>query len=241
MQVIIEANYAMLSRRVAEDVIRLMGARKQPLLCTASGDTPTGLYRELVERRAGSDWRFIGLDEWVGMNGADEGSCRQYTDLHLFHPLSVDAGRIFFFDGRGTDLQHQCSDAIAWIAANGGIDVAILGVGMNGHIGLNEPGVSPALEAHVMNIDSVTQRTGQKYFAKETSLKQGITLGVAALLKVKHPVVILSGKHKASIAAQVIEGEISDRYPASLLRQHPQTRFYLDADAASQLTTQHGQ
>src|SRR5690349_3149133 len=112
MQVIVCNSYEDLSLRVAADLIECMASRKHPLLCAASGDSPSGLYRHLVARVAQKDldisgWAFLGLDEWVGLNGSDEGSCRYHLDRELFSPLHIPPEKLFFFDGRKADLASE--------------------------------------------------------------------------------------------------------------------------------------
>src|SRR4051812_49279735 len=112
MKIFVADTYEGMSKKAADDIILLMQQLRQPLICTASGDSPAGLYRELVQRVNAkesniADWYFISLDEWGGMNGSDEGSCRFHLNNQLFDPLDVADERIIFFDGRG-DLQGEC-------------------------------------------------------------------------------------------------------------------------------------
>ncbi len=240
MEIIIADTYEEMSKQAAEDVTQLMGLRSHPLLCAASGDTPAGLYREVVEKVNQqklniSDWSFVGLDEWVGMNETDEGSCRYNLDEQLFHPLKIEDTKISFFDGRSNDLDKECEEVEEFIRKQGGIDIAILGLGMNGHIGMNEPGTSASLRSHLTALDPVTQKVGQKYFKQEQQLKEGITLGIATLLEAKQIILLVSGAHKAEIVKQLLEGDISEKLPGSLLRNHPGLKVYLDAAAAKLL------
>lgn len=240
MKIIVADTYEAMSRTVADDIIQLMQPVKQPLICTASGDSPAGLYKELVQKASTkqldvSDWYFVSLDEWAGMNGDDEGSCRYHLNNQLFNPLQVPAERICFFDGRANDLQVQCDEVENFIKRHGGIDVAIVGLGMNGHVGMNEPGTSPELYSHVAEIDPQTQKVGQKYFKEQRQLSQGLTLGLASLKEAKHVILIVSGRNKAGIVQQVLEGEISEALPASLLRNHPGLKVYLDKEAAAMI------
>jgi galactosamine-6-phosphate isomerase len=240
MEVIVSNSYAELSLRVADDLIRCMGARENPLLCAASGDSPSGLYKDLVakvERKELdiSDWAFLGLDEWVGLNGGDEGSCRYHLDRELFSPLHVPADKFFFFDGRKEDLDSECRQAEAFILRHGGLDATILGLGLNGHVGMNEPGTPVLSRTHVTVLDPITAQTGQKYFKKATALSKGITLGLGTILDSRNIFLLVSGAKKASIVKTVLAGEISETVPASMLRRHPGLRIYLDKEAAGLL------
>jgi len=227
------------AKQAAEEVTGLMAAstQKNPLLCPASGDSPAGLFRELAARKEldTSHWSFVGLDEWVGMNGGDEGSCRYYLNIQLFEPLGVKDDRICFFDGKANDLQAECGRTEDFIQQHGGIEVAILGLGLNGHAGMNEPGTSRDQRSHVSKLDPITAKTGQKYFKGKRELTEGITLGLATILEARNIILIVTGKHKAAIVKRIVESDISEALPASLLRAHENFKIYLDNDAASQL------
>jgi len=167
------------------------------------------------------------------LNGDDEGSCRFHLDNQLFNPLGVAKDKIGFFDGKEKDLTNECENVENFIAQHGGIDIAILGLGMNGHIGMNEPGTPAALRSHVIELHNQTKEVGQKYFEKEQQLSKGITLGLATLMEARTIILLVSGGHKAKIVQQVLEGEISEQLPASLLRRHPGLQIYLDKSAAA--------
>jgi galactosamine-6-phosphate isomerase len=240
MQVIVCSSYADLSLRVTEDLLACMGSRKNPLVCAASGDSPSGLYENLVAKVRQkeldiSGWAFLGLDEWVGLNGSDEGSCRYHLNRELFGPLHVPENKLFFFDGRAAELGSECRRAESFIVHHGGIDATILGLGLNGHVGMNEPGTSVSSRAHVTALDPVTAQTGQKYFKEARSLSEGITLGLGTILDSSNIFLLVSGAKKASIVMTVLEGEISENVPASMLRRHPGLRIYLDREAAGLL------
>lgn len=241
METIFCDSYDALSEMVAAEVARLASASPKPLICPASGDTPAGLYRELVkqsgERRVDiSEWRFVGLDEWVGLNGEDEGSCRYSINAELFRPLDVQPSRIFFFDGKAQNLENECRMAEAFIKTHNGIDVAILGLGMNGHIAMNEPGCEPHGRAMVVPLHPVTKEVGQKYFSRPRELNEGITLGMGTLMESKHIILMVSGEHKAPIVKRLLEGPVTNELPGSLLLGHPTVKIFLDAGAASQLS-----
>lgn len=240
MEIFVSDSYESLSKKAAADISKLVQPLTNPLVCTASGDTPAGLYKELVSMIHKnelniSSWRFVGLDEWVGMNGSDEGSCRYFLDKQLFSHLQVTEDRIGFFDGRAKDVQAECDRTENFINANGGIDVAIVGLGMNGHVGMNEPGTPASLHSHIADIDPITQQVGQKYFKQSQQLTKGITLGIANLMEARHVILLVSGSKKAEIVKQVLEEEISEHLPASSLRRHKNLSVYLDAEAASLL------
>lgn len=240
MKIFTGDTYEAMSWQAASDIISLTQTLKKPVLCTASGDTPAGLYKELVnevhqKKIDVSGWYFVSLDEWVGLNGDDEGSCRFHLNNQLFNPLQVAKDNIGFFDGKEKDLNNECQNVENFITEHGGIDIAILGLGMNGHVGMNEPGTSSTLRSHITELDNQTKKIGQKYFMKEQQLSKGITLGLATFMEAGTVILLVSSLHKAEIVQKVLEGEISEQIPASLLRRHPGLRVYLDKEAASLL------
>jgi glucosamine-6-phosphate isomerase len=240
MQIFIEDSYDLMSARVANDIADIVNEKQQPLVCVASGDSPKGLYKEWKlqqEKRMIDvhDWNFIALDEWIGLGENDEGSCRYMLNKDLFVPLKIGGEKICAFNGKTTNTNEECERVENYIIEHAGIDVAILGLGMNGHIGLNEPGTSPVLYSHVSAIHPVTNAVGQKYFSKPQSLTQGIKLGIATLLKAKHLLLIVSGQKKAGILQKALEEEVTEEVPASLFRDHPGFKVYADKEAASLL------
>jgi glucosamine-6-phosphate isomerase len=241
MEIFIEKDYELMSAKAAGEVMKILIPLKNPVLCPATGDSPKGLYKEMIGRISRkkidiSDWCFVGLDEWLGMNGDDEGSCRYHLNKDLLEPLCIDEKNISFFSGRAKDIQNETRKTDNFIKTHGGIDIAIVGLGMNGHIGMNEPGTDPDLHSHISDIDPITQKVGQKYFKKSREISQGITLGIADIMKARHVILLVSGTKKAAIVQQVLEGEISENFPASLLRKHKNFSVYLDREGASQLS-----
>ena len=237
MQIFVSETYEALSRRAVIHLVEYVKDIDHPLICMASGDSPAGLYKVIVEMVQQnlldiSGWYFVGLDEWAGMNGDDEGSCRFHLNNQFFHPLHIAEDRICFFDGKEKDMQQECNRIEDFIRQHGGIDVAIVGLGMNGHIGMNEPGVPMSLRSHIAEIDPLTQQVGQKYFKKEQKLSHGLTLGMATIMEAKEIMLVVNGAHKAEIVKQAVEGEISEQLPASYLRNHIGLSVYLDKNAA---------
>ncbi|MEI6088259.1 MAG: glucosamine-6-phosphate deaminase [Bacteroidota bacterium] len=241
MQIIISKDFESLSVNAALAITEIMTNKSNPLICVASGDSPSGIYKNIVASVKQKEldinqWHFLGLDEWVGLNGADEGSCRWHLNREIFNPLNIQEESICFFDGASNNLEQECAITESYIQNNGGIEIAILGLGMNGHIGMNEPQTPISSRSHVIELDAITIEVGQKYFNKPQPLTKGITLGIATLLEAKHILLIVTGIKKAGIVKQVIEDPISELIPASLLRNHPNCSIYLDEAAASNLS-----
>lgn len=241
MQIFVSEAYEALSKRAVTHLVEYLKDMDHPLICMASGDSPAGLYKVIVElvqqnQLDISKWYFVGLDEWAGMNGDDEGSCRFHLNNQFFHPLKIVEDRICFFDGKVENMLQECERVEEFIKQRGSIDVAIVGLGMNGHIGMNEPGVPMSLRSHIAEIDPLTQQVGQKYFKKEQKLSHGLTLGMATIMEAKEIMLVVNGVHKAEIVHRVIEGEISAELPASYLRNHIGLSVYLDKNAGQLIT-----
>ena len=237
MELFVYDTYEIMSLEAAKKVMQFINSKNKTVLCTASGDSPKGLYKELIEQIQKyktdiSNLNFIGLDEWLGMNGDDEGSCRFHLDNQLFRPLKIDKNKISFFDGRSHFPEQECERVDNTILALNGIDLAIVGLGMNGHVGMNEPGTSPSLHSHVAKIDPITQQVGQKYFKERKEIPGGITLGIANLMEARNVMLVVNDSRKAGILKHVLEENISEKYPASFLRHHPNFSVYADSDAA---------
>ena len=237
MKVKIKDTYDAMSKQAAEDLLLMLQLLDKPLVCVASGASPAGLYKELVRlvKAAGTDtstWHFVGLDEWKGMDGSDEGSCRDHLNHQLFNPLSVAEQRICFFDGRAKDIVSECQRVEDFIQQFERINVAILGIGVNGHIGMNEPGTPASLRSHVADIHPTTQQIGQKYFKEPRQLDKGLTLGIATLLEAKHLILLASGESKAKSVYEMLHAPKSEEMPATLLREHTNLLIYLEKEAA---------
>ncbi|HXB42486.1 MAG TPA: glucosamine-6-phosphate deaminase [Puia sp.] len=244
MKVLIHASYGDLSAAAAEECISCMQSPATPVCCVASGDSPIGLYKELSRRYTQqqldvSNWYFAGLDEWLGMDGTDEGSCRHMLDKFVTQPLHLSTQQTCFFNGRTKDAHAECLRVEQFIHHHGGLDMAVLGLGLNGHLGLNEPGTPFSARAHVSEISAMTQSVGQKYFSSPTRLTQGITLGLANLMEAQNVVLLVSGERKAEIVKRVIEGNVTEQVPASILQNHPSCSIYLDEAAAKMLVKRH--
>lgn len=240
MDIIVESTYEALGKRAATDLLRIVTPLKKPLICPTSGSTPAALYRALVQQIQEhkidySEWKFVGLDEWAGMNEQDTGSCRDFVNQELFQPLNIKQEQICFLDGRAADLDDECNRAEQFIQENGGITVAIVGLGLNGHVGMNEPGTPVAQRAHVAKIAAETQHVGQKYFTEPKDLSKGITLGLATLLQAQHIFLMVNGAKKAAIVKRIVEEAEGEALPATFLKRHARFNIYLDAEAAQLL------
>jgi len=240
MKIEIYKDYGQLSEQVADKVAETVRAKPDAVLCLASGHTPVGVFENLVSlARTGSvDFgrcTFIGLDEWVGIPPQNEGSCYHLLGAKLFNPLNISKTQVLFFDGMAASPQDECRRMDGTIARLGGLDLMLTGIGMNGHIALNEPGTPWHLRSHVVDLDETTQTVGQKYFTKKTALRQGITLGLQYLRESRLTMLMASGEAKAPVVRQALEGEVTERLPASIFQTLENGLVFLDREAAFEL------
>jgi glucosamine-6-phosphate isomerase len=233
-------DYEELSQAAADQVIDLLMQKPTAVICMASGNTPLGTCQQIVRKAIAekidfSVCSFIGLDEWVGVPKENTGSCSFFFNNNLFTPLHISAAQIFLFDAMATDLDRQCKKMDDAIESRGGIDLMVVGIGMNGHIGFNEPGVSFDLFSHVINLQETTKTVGQKYFSSAANLSQGITLGLGHLMNSKKVILLANGNSKSGVIQQTIKGIITEALPASILQKHKNSFIFLDKEAASLL------
>ena len=241
MKITIEKDYDGMSLHAARHVTELVKAKPDAVICIAAGDTPK-LTCDLIAQIAKKEnidfsrCYFVSLDEWVGIPPENEGSCQYFLRNYLFDPLNISEKNIHVFNALAKDMQKECTDMDEFIKRHGGIDVMIVGVGRNGHIGFNEPGVNFQEYSHVVDLDETTQTVGQKYFREETKLTQGITLGLQHLMEARKAVLIANGNKKADVMKKAIEEEITNSMPASIMRKHPNGEIILDKEASSLLS-----
>lgn len=228
-----------LNKFVADKIKTLIQQKPDSLLCLPSGSSPMGVFKELIRMNKsgeidfGSTY-FVGLDEWVAIGRNHPGSCVKFMHREFFDHINASPSRICFFDGEASDLIRECKRIDEFIFNHETIDLILLGVGMNGHLGLNEPGVNPGLLSHVMDVDETTQRVArEKYFDQPVTLKRGVTLGLVHITRAKNIIAILVGKHKAQIAKTILECNIGPEVPASMLRTLEHATFCFDQEAAS--------
>jgi glucosamine-6-phosphate isomerase len=240
MKISIYNTYDEMSKAAAELVAQQLTEKPDSVLCFPSGDSPTGTLKYVTEwANEGkidlSQCFFVGLDEWVGMDENDVGSCKHYLKTNFFSKLSINPDKIVLFDAKAEDLDAECEKMNLFISNKGGLDIMMVGIGMNGHLGLNEPGTAFNLYAHRSALDPVTVQVGQKYFNHATELTEGITLGLKHLAEAKKAVLIASGAKKAGIIAESLQGSVTTDVPASILQTLSNAIVLLDKDGASQL------
>ena len=233
-------NYDKMSYEIAELITAQINRKKDSLICIAGGDTPKKVCEYLIQFHQQnkvdfSQCFFISLDEWVGLDHNIKGSCFETLLTNLFTPLNFSKEQIVFFNGKSSDLNMECQEMESFIGNHGGIDFILLGIGMNGHLGFNEPGCDITKKVMITDLAEKTKEVGKKYFTEQLELTQGISLGMQVISESHTIVLMASGAHKADIIEQTMYSSISNDIPSTLLRENSKTVLYLDKDAASKL------
>jgi glucosamine-6-phosphate deaminase len=230
------------ARSIAERLIGAIEDRPTLVLGLATGRTPVALYDELVKQSAarGTDWSSIttfNLDEFVGVPSHAPGSYRQFMQHHLFGRVNLRPERINFLDGMA-DAKHECRRYEDAIAAADGIDVQILGIGTNGHIGFNEPGSELQSRTHKVALRPETRRSNASLFGGDPGQvpAEALSMGMATILQARSVILLAHGANKAKCIARVVHGPLTTELPASFLQLHHDVHIVLDTAAARELS-----
>jgi glucosamine-6-phosphate deaminase len=224
-----------LALRIADEI----GANPVLVLGLPTGRTPVRLYHELAAlgRQGRADFsrvRTFNLDEFLGIEPSHPGSYRRFMEEHLFSRVNMPPEHIHVLNGAAPDPAAECVRYEAAIAAAGGIDVQILGIGTNGHIGFNEPGRELAARTHRVRLRPETRRSNAALFGGNVDAvpAEALSMGMATILQARAIVLLATGRSKASCVERVIHGAITTELPASFLQLHPRVEIMLDEAAA---------
>jgi glucosamine-6-phosphate deaminase len=230
-----------LSAALATHVLETMVKRPSLVVGLPTGRTPLGLYRELRERGGRIDWsrvRTFNLDEFAGLDPLHPNSYRSYMQAELFDHVSIDAANIGFLNGTAPDLKAECRRYEDAIERAGGIDVQILGIGANGHIGFNEPADGLCADTHIAELERESREANAERFGGDWTKvpERALSMGMATILNAREIVLIATGVEKADAVHGMIEGLISTRLPASMLQVHPRATVMVDWAAGRRLS-----
>ena len=201
----------------------------------ATGSTPVEFYNQIVKSNLDfSDMTSVNLDEYVGLDGSDEQSYRYFMSKHLFNEKPFKEN--FLPNGKAADLEAE-TNAYDQIIAEHPIDFQILGIGQNGHIGFNEPGTSFEETTHVVDLQESTIKANARFFENEEDVpRQAISMGIASIMAAKSIVLMAYGESKAEAIKGMVEGEITEDMPASILQKHTDVVVIADEAAAALLS-----
>ena len=237
--VYLEDDFEAMSQRSAQLLIDAVREKPDALICLPAGSTAKRTYEILAERSARGEadfsraW-FVALDEWLDLEDESE-NCDAFMRRNFYGPMGIEDARVRRFDIHAADLQQACRDVDQFVFDRGGIDVMLLGMGMNGHLGLNEPGGDFSDYAKVVDLDPVTMSVGQKYFSSATRLTRGITLGVHHMFETKRVILQVGGAHKAEIVERLVNTPPTEALPATVLKLLPHGTLVVDRDAAARV------
>ena len=232
-------DYKELSRKAANLIRAQVVMKPDCILGLATGSSPVGTYEKLVEWYKKGDIDFsrvstINLDEYRGLTPDNDQSYRYFMNIHLFYHVNIDKSRTSVPDGLEPDAEKACRDYDAIIEKSGGVDLQLLGLGHNGHIGFNEPSDEFPCGTHCVDLTPSTINANKRFFASEADVpRQAYTMGIRSIMLAKKIVVVVSGKDKAEILQKVVCGPITPQVPASVLQLHPDVTIVADEEALS--------
>lgn len=240
IQLIHAKDYKELSRLAAELFYEAIQENRAIHLGMATGGTPSGMYDELISQLQNNPLplgsiKTFNLDEYVGLTQDDPNSYYTFMRETLYAPLKLSRNQTYVPDGRTTDNEAECQRYESLLDTHG-IDLQLLGVGANGHIGFNEPGTSFDTLTHVVALNASTREANARFFEKPEDVPtHAITMGIASILKAKRIVLLASGEAKAEAIFHLMNGTISEEWPITALQNHPDVTVIVDQEAARQI------
>ena len=239
MKIIRAKDYNDMSRKAANIISAQIIMKPHCVLGLATGSTPIGIYEQLVEWYKKGDLDFsevttLNLDEYKGIARENEQSYYFFMNEKLFSKVNINPERTFLPDGMEPDSGKACADYNRIIEAAGGVDLQLLGLGHNGHIGFNEPGMAFEAQTHCVNLTESTMKANQRFFASADEVpRQAYTMGIKTIMQAKKILVVVSGEDKASIVKEAFLGTITPKIQASVLQLHNDVTLVADEAALS--------
>jgi glucosamine-6-phosphate deaminase len=245
VRIVEAADYNNMSQIAADYIIQQVTMSPNIKLGLATGGTPLGIYDNLIadHQKNGTSYQGIttfNLDEYIGLSGDNPNSYRFYMNHHLFNHIDIDKNKTFVPRGNMGDIQKECMEYENLIAKHGGIDLQILGIGNNGHIGFNEPGTPFDSETHVVELTPLTRQANARFFGSMNEVPvKAITMGIATIMKSREILLVVSGESKRDALKRLVTGESNNiNFPASVLKSHPRVTIVADEAAIADLKVQ---
>lgn len=241
IQVIKTRDYKEMSRKAANVIAAQITLKPDSVLGLATGSSPIGTYEELVERCKNGDVDFdrvrsVNLDEYVGLPATNDQSYAYFMHQHLFDLVNIHPENTNLPDGTQLDAEKECARYNAVIRSMGGVDLQLLGLGRNGHIGFNEPGDAFEKETHCVDLTQSTIDANKRFFAREEDVpRQAYTMGIQTIMNAKCILMVVSGEDKADAVKAMLSGPITPQVPASILQLHANVILVADEAALSKL------
>ena len=239
MRICRATDYNDMSRKAAQIILAQIIMKPNCVLGLATGSSPIGTYKQLIEWYNKDELDFsevtsINLDEYKGLSPEDPQSYRYFMNTYLFDHVNIDKNRTFVPDGLATDSEKSCAEYNANILKQGGIDLQLLGIGRNGHIGFNEPCDSFPVTTHCVELTESTIQANSRLFDSVDEVpRQAYTMGIGTIMAAKQVLVVVSGEDKAQIVRDAFFGPVTPEVPASILQFHPNAVAIVDEAAFS--------
>ena len=232
-------DYQDMSRKAANIISAQIIMKPNCVLGLATGSSPVGTYKQLIEWYKKGDLDFskihtVNLDEYKGIDAENKQSYHYFMNQHLFSRVNIELQNTFVPDGMNENQDEECQRYEKLIAGLGGVDLQLLGLGHNGHIGFNEPAEVFVKQTHCVSLSEKTIQANQRFFeSKKQVPKQAYTMGIGTIMRCRKILVVVSGKDKAEILKQVIQGPVTPEVPGSILQFHPDCTIIADEAALS--------
>lgn len=241
MRIIKAKDYEEMSRKAASVIAAQVIAKPDSVLGLATGGTPVGTYAKLVEWYNNGDLDFsdittVNLDEYRGLPRTNEQSYWYFMHDNLFNHVNIKPERINLPNGENTDAEAACAEYNEILHSVGAIDLQLLGIGSDGHIGFNEPADHFPLETHCVDLEESTIEDNKRFFANKDEVpRQAYTMGIKTIMQAKKVLMVANGKNKAEIIKKAFFGPVTPEVPASILQMHPDFILVADEDALSEI------
>ena len=241
MRIIEAKDYQEMSRKAAAIIAAQVTMKPNCVLGLATGSSPIGTYNQLVEWYEKGDLDFstvktVNLDEYRGLTHDNDQSYYYFMHEHLFDRVNIDPANTNVPDGTEPDAEKECARYEELIKSYGGIDLQLLGLGHNGHIGFNEPADAYTVTTNCVDLTESTIEANKRFFASADDVpRQAYTMGIGTIMKAKKILVVVNGEGKADIVAKAFFGPVTPEVPASVLQLHPDVTIVADAEALSKI------
>ena len=241
MRIIKTADYDEMSRKAANIIAAQMILKPNSVLGLATGSSPIGTYKELIKKCNDGDIDFsdittVNLDEYRGLPRTNDQSYYYFMNDNLFNHVNIDKARTHVPNGEVEDAEEECGNYEALIKSLGGVDLQLLGLGHNGHIGFNEPAEEFDKVTHCVDLQASTIEANKRFFASIDDVpKQAYTMGIGTIMTAKKILVVVSGADKAGIVKKAFTGPVTPKVPASILQMHPDVTVVCDEAAYAEL------
>jgi glucosamine-6-phosphate deaminase len=237
MKLIRTENYAEMSVEAGKIIVDKIRSNPSLTLGLATGSTPKGVYDYLIQDHVTNETTYkqvksVNLDEYIGLKAQDPNSYHYFMRQNLFNHLDINENHTHIPNGAAGDLEQECLRYDQLLKELGGVDLQLLGIGQNGHIGFNEPGTSFSSRTHIVTLAENTRIANSRFFNSPDEVPtHAITMGIASILESKEILLLVSGEKKAEALLNFMNGDISEEFPASALKYHQNVTVIADRDA----------